>query len=327
MLRAGVIGCGAMGQNHARVYSELGALACVCDASEKEAEAVGRRFGVPWFRSHRELLRQELDAVSVATPTRTHYRIALDVVAAGKHLLLEKPMCATAEEAREVIEAAGRAGLTLAIGHIERHNPVVQFLKKAVDARQLGEVISMAARRVSPSAPRITDVGVVLDLATHDIDVMRYLSSGEVASVYALGGSSGRTRYEDHANILLHFRNRITGFIEVNWLTPTKVRRLSLVCSGGVVEADYIGQSVELLTSMPAEVDLSNLFQIPQEFDVKRIHLKKQEPLKNEIRDFLDAIVEKRKPLVTGEDGLRVLELAQAALTSMELGKKVELPY
>lgn len=325
MLKVGVIGCGAMGQNHARVLSELGALGGVCDVSKEAAETVGRRFGVPSFTDHTELLGQGLDAVVVATPTLTHHALALDAISAGKHILIEKPICATEAEALEVIRAAQGAGLTLAVGHIERHNPVVDFLKRAVEARQLGDVISMAARRVSPSAPRIADVGVVLDLATHDVDVMRYLSGSEVESVYALGGRSGRTRHEDHANILLYFRSGVTGFVEVNWLTPTKVRRLSLTCSGGVVEADYIGQSVQLSTSVPTEVDLSNLFQIPQEFDIKHIFLKKQEPLKNELRDFLDAIARRRTPLVTGEDGLRALELARAALASMKERRKIEL--
>ncbi|MGQ9582471.1 MAG: Gfo/Idh/MocA family oxidoreductase [Thermoplasmatota archaeon] len=326
MLRVGVIGCGAMGQNHARVYSEVASLVGVCDVSREAARAVGDRLGVPHFTDHRELLRQELDAVSVATPTLTHHRIALDVLSSGRHILVEKPICGTLREAREVIAAAEERGLTLVVGHIERYNPVVQFLKRAVEARQLGRVLSMAARRVSPGAPRIGDVGVVLDLATHDIDVMRYLSGSEVDGVYALGGSSGGTRHEDHASILIHFRSGVSGFVEVNWLTPTKVRRLTLTCSGGVVEADYIGQSVQISTSVATEVDPSNLFQTPQEFDVKHIFLKKREPLRSELLDFLGAIAEGRKPIVTGEDGLRALELAQAALLSLKEGRKVELP-
>ncbi len=320
-----MIGCGAMGQNHARVYAEVARLVGVCDVSEEAARAVGERLGVPHYTDHRELLRQELDAVSVATPTLTHHRVALDAISAGKHTLVEKPLCGTVEEAVEVIRAAEERGLTLAVGHIERYNPVVQFLKRAVEARQLGSVLSMAARRVSPGAPRIADVGVVLDLATHDIDVMRYLSGSEVDGVYALGGCSGGGRHEDHASILLHFKSGASGFVEVNWLTPTKVRRLTLTCSGGVVEADYIGQSVQISTSVPTEVDPTNLFQIPQEFDVKHIFLKKREPLRSELLDFLDAIAERRRPLVTGEDGLRALELAQAALTSLREGRKVEL--
>jgi len=325
MLRVGVIGCGAMGQNHARVYSEIAKLAGVCDISKEAASAVGKRLGVPFFTDHRELLKQELDAVTVATPTFTHHGLALDVIAAGKDLLIEKPMCATLAQAREVMASAEKAGVTLAVGHIERHNPVVQFLKKASTARQLGDVLSMAARRVSPNAPRIADVGVVMDLASHDLDVMRFLAGSEVTSVYALGGKSGKTRHEDHANILLHFSNGITGFIEVNWLTPAKFRRLSLTCSKGVVEADYMNQTVQISSSVPTEVDLSNAFQIPHEYDIKLVSLKKQEPLRNELRDFLDAIVEKRKPLVTGEDGFRALELALAALESLDKGKQIDI--
>ena len=325
MLRTGVIGCGAMGQNHARVYSEIAKLVGVCDINKETASAVGKRLGVPFHTDHRELLKQDLDAVTIATPTFTHHGLALDVISAGKHVLLEKPMCATVAQAREVLSSAEKAGLTLAVGHIERHNPCVQFLKKASMEKRLGEVISMSARRVSPNAPRIADVGVVMDLASHDLDVMRYLAASEVDSVYALGGKSGRTKHEDHASILLHFRNGITGFIEVNWLTPTKVRRLSLTCSKGVVEADYMNQTVQFSTSVPTEVDLSNAFQMPQEYDIKLVSLKKQEPLRNELRDFLDAVIEKRRPLVTGEDGLRALELALAALESMEQGRKVEI--
>jgi UDP-N-acetylglucosamine 3-dehydrogenase len=325
MLRVGIIGTGTMGQNHVRVCSEISKVVGVCDISPEAAINIGKRFNVPHYTDARELLKQDLDAVIISTPTFTHHGLALDAISAGKHVLIEKPICNTIPQAKEVIAAAEKAGLTVAVGYIERHNPVVQSLKTALVNKQLGDVVTMAARRVSPNPPRIRDVGVVLDLASHDIDVIRYLAASEVESVYALGGKSGRTNHEDHANVLLHFKNGINGFLEVNWLTPMRVRKLFLTCSKGFVEADYIDQSVQISSYVPIDFDNSNLFQVPQEYDNRVIHLKKQEPLKMELRDFFDAILEKRKPLVTGMDGLRTLELAQAAVTSLETGKTVEM--
>lgn len=325
MLRVGVIGVGSMGQNHARVYSEIADLVGVVDKDTDTGQRVARRFGTEWFDDHQALFRRGLDAVSIATPTALHYQIALDALEAGVHVLVEKPICPTIEEAEALVRATESTGLTLAVGHIERHNPVVEFAKKGIGDGRWGEVITISARRVSSLPTRIKDVGVVLDLGIHDIDVMRYLLGSEVESVFAIGGKIRHESFEDHANILLSFENGATGVIEVNWLTPMKVRRLALTCLKNFVDIDYISQSLLISSSSLGRLDSFNLFRIPLEFDSRRISLEKREPLMIELTDFLDAIERKRKPLIDGKDGLETMRVVMAAIESQKTRKRVDL--
>lgn len=314
MIRVGVIGVGAMGQNHARLYSEIASLEGIAD-SDKDAKKVAKRFSVPFHDDYRELLKL-VDAVSIATPTKTHFRIGMDCIRAGKHVLIEKPISYTPDEAEQLIQGAKEQGIALAVGHTERHNPVVGAAKTALDRGQFGRIVSMAARRVSAYPPRVRDVGVIMDLATHDIDILNFFASSKVESVYAVSKSAANGGQEDCANILLTYANGISGAIETNWLTPMKVRRMSLTCTKKFVELDYINQMLHVSSSTLMELDVSNLYMIPQEFDVQIITLKKQEPLKNELMDFLLAIEGKRKPMVSGEEALYTLKVAQAALRS-----------
>ncbi|PJB22212.1 MAG: hypothetical protein CO114_01270, partial [Euryarchaeota archaeon CG_4_9_14_3_um_filter_38_12] len=216
-------------------------------------------------------------------------------------------------------------GVVLAVGHVERHNPVVRFAKEALKKKRFGNVISIAARRVSLYPARIKDVSVVLDIGIHDIDVIRYLTGSEIKTVYALAGKTGNTKFEDYANILLSFNNNISGFVEVNWLTPMKVRKLSLTCTKNFVEADYMNQSVRISSSKLVGYDVTDLFKTSFEFDEREMFLKKEEPLKNEIIDFMNAIKKKRKPLVTGNDGLKALQIALAAERSYKEGKQISM--
>jgi len=154
---------------------------------------------------------------------------------------------------------------------------------------------------------------------------MRYLLGSEVESVFTQGRRRKHEVFEDHANILLDFENGTTGFVEINWLTPMKVRRLSLTCSKNFVELDYVKQSLVISSSSLGELDPFNLYQVHLEYDIRRVSLQKEEPLKNELNDFLDAINEKRDPLVSGEDGLQTMRVVMAATESSKTKKKVEL--
>ena len=180
MLRVGVIGVGSMGQNHARVFSEMADLVGVVDKDRETGKIVAERFNTESFENYEDLLRKGVDAVSIATPTALHYQVSKDAIESGVHVLVEKPMCSTIEEAEKLVGLAESAGLTLAVGHIERHNPVVDFAKKGIRDGRYGDVITISARRVSSLPTRIRDVGVILDLGIHDIDVMRYLLGSEV---------------------------------------------------------------------------------------------------------------------------------------------------
>ena len=326
MLNVGVIGVGMMGQNHARVYSEIANLIGIADKNETSLRTVLKRFDVEGYPDFQDLLEHEdLDAVSVSTPTSMHFEVANAAIDAKKHVLIEKPMCGDLEQAKKLVANAKKQGVVLAAGYIERHNPVVGFTKSLIEKKQFGDVISVSSRRVSSFPSRIKDVGVIMDLGIHDIDVIRHLLGSDVISVYALAGKSNETDFEDHANILLEFENGIFAFIEVNWLTPMKVRKVALTCSKNFVEMEYINQSLQVSSSSIKKIDYGNLYRIPQEYEERKIELERREPLKNELSDFLGAIEHERVPLVSGEEGVKTLEIAHAAMLSAEKGNKIAI--
>ncbi|MCU0850990.1 MAG: Gfo/Idh/MocA family oxidoreductase [Candidatus Thermoplasmatota archaeon] len=326
MLQIGVIGLGSMGKNHARVCSEINTirLAGISDIDITTVNALSDRFHTKSYQNHKEML-QEIDAAIIATPTNTHYKIAMDLLDQGKHVLVEKPICETVQKADEMVKKAKKEDLILAVGHIERYNPVVRFIKESLDSKKLGELISLASKRVSSFPGRIKDVGVVFDFGIHDIDVMRYIA-GEVTSVYARAGSFNKNiTHEDHANLIVNFESGVSGTIEVNWLTPVKIRKLFLTCSESFVEADYIDQSITMSSSSFRNIDEMNLYNVPIQYNINNISLEKKEPLRNEIMDFIQAVEHKTKPLVTGEDGLQALKIAEAATKSYKTGKEVKI--
>jgi len=316
-MKIAVIGVGVMGKNHARVLSSLSHLSGVIDADFETAQKVARRYGVDAAKSISDV---DFDAAVVATPTTTHYEIAKELIERGKHVLVEKPFTHNMEEAQELIDLAKEMGVILAVGHIERFNPVVEYLKKMNETNQL---IDIEAKRVSGFPNRIRDVGVVMDLAVHDIDVFRYLV-GEIAEVYARGGKLKHEKYEDHAAILFTFKNDKFGYLDVNWLTPKKIRKLCLTFTDYYAEGDYIGQWVEI-SSSKLIYDEFNVYDIGIDLNIRRVNLRREEPLKRELTNFINAIEGKERPLVTGEDGLAAVKVAQAALRSMQLKKPVEI--
>src|SRR5207244_3127702 len=164
-------------------------------------------------------------------------------------LRVAEPGAAAVPAASQIVDAAKRAGVTLAVGHIERHNPAIAVVKRHLQEGQYGDLVTATARRVSSFPGRVRDIGVVMDLGVHEIDILRYLVGAPVESVFALGGRKIHAAFEDHANILLRFQNGVHGFVEVNWLTPMKVRRLALTCLKNFVEVDYTEQRSEEHTS------------------------------------------------------------------------------
>ena len=326
MLKIGVIGVGSMGKNHARVCSELEnvELVGVVDADKATAKKIAGIFNTDAFFDYKDII-SKIDAAIVATPTSTHYKITMDLLNEGRHVLVEKPICRSIKEAEELVKKAEKEDLVLAVGHIERHNPAVKFVKDMLNKKGFGEIITLVSKRVSNLPGRIRDVGVILDFGIHDIDIMRYLV-GEVKSVYARAGTFNREmKYEDYANIILNFDNDITGIVEVNWLTPMKIRKLFLTCSKNFVEADYMNQSVSISSSTFKEIDEMDLYHVPLQYNINQIALEKREPLKNEITDFVNAIEGNRKPLAAGIDGLIALKIAKAAEKSFKERNVVKL--
>jgi UDP-N-acetylglucosamine 3-dehydrogenase len=322
MMKVGVIGVGAMGQNHARVYSEIANLVGVTDAMPEQARKIGERLGVTSFESADALL-DRVDAVSICTPTSYHFDTAMKAITKGKHLLVEKPFTGDSRKAEALCRAAEKNGVVIASGFIERCNPIVAVAKETMEAGMIGKIISLASRRVSSFPARIRDVGVVMDLGIHDVDVMRYITSSEIRSVYAVGGMFANSSFEDYANLLMEFENGSIGFVEVNWLTPMKVRKVSFTCSGGFVQMDYTDQSLEVSTSKVGNLDQSDMFRIPLEYDIRKISVKKEEPLKTELDRFLHAAGSGGTPAAGGHDAVQNLKVCEAALASLRSHGKI----
>ena len=299
-----------MGRNHARLYSELPGveLVGVADVNETLAISVAQSYGCKPFADYNDLLDENLDALSIAVPTTLHREVALDAIEKGINILIEKPIADTIENADEVIEAARKKGVKLMVGHVERFNPAIIKLKELIDSGLLGNVVSISARRVGPYPPRIKDVGIIVELGAHDIDIMSYLYGEKIKEVYASAGSVVHS-HEDHAIITLNFNDGSSGVIDTNWLTPHKVRSLTVIGSKGIAEVDYVEQTLRIFD---------------QEW-VRDAKIEVEEPLKLELLHFIDCVQYDKKPLVSGEDGKHALEVAIAAIESARTGKVCQI--
>ena len=323
-IKTGVIGSGIMGKNHARVYNELSNLVCVSDTNGKVGKQVANEHGVKFYEDYRDML-SEVDAVSIAVPTIFHKQIAENVANAGVHMLVEKPLSNNISDAQAIVNCAHDNSLVLAVGHIERHNPVVEYAKNQIEGGKWGKIITASACRVSPYPSRITDVGAIFDITIHDIDVLRYLFMSDIESVYCSGGSIHSKDHEEFVSLILNFSNGAKGVCETSWLTPIKIRELSLTCSSHFVKLDYINQSIDIKTSEYLNLNQDNLFSSSMEIKSNKIMLPKQEPLKLELEDFLNCVINNSKPLVDGNDALTNIVVANAALTSLQTEDKVKI--
>ena len=248
-LKVAVIGVGFWGRNHARIFSELRQteLVAVCDVEKEKAVNIAKKYGVDAYTDSMKLVvNKEVDALSICTWTTTHAKEASVALKADKHLLVEKPIASTVDEAKRIVKLARKKQRILMVGFIERFNPSVQRVREELSKGSIGTVVSATARRVSRWPERIGDVGIVKDTAIHDIDVMRHLFSEDPVSVFANTGNLKHTKYDDYAQIVLTFKNGKTAFIETNWLTPNKVRKLIVTGSEGIISMDYLTQEVKI---------------------------------------------------------------------------------
>jgi UDP-N-acetylglucosamine 3-dehydrogenase len=324
-IKAAVIGAGAMGSSHARVYAEMDdvVLAGVADPETAAAQKIARRYGATSYGDYRVLLEVERpDVVSVAVPTRLHATIGTDVMSQGAHVLVEKPLALSIEEGLQLIDAADRYGVKLAVGHIERFNPAVVEIKRRLDDRELGRLFQMHARRLSPFPGRVQDVGVILDLATHDIDVMRHLVGCDVERAFAETDQKAHFSCEDLVSALLRFSNGVIGILDVNWLTPTKVRQLVVLGERGMYVADYLTQDVLWYKNHPAHAAWDTLsgFRGAWEGEMVKLHFDKKEPLRAELESFVATVRDDTEPLVSGEDGLAIISLSMTLIESGRTG-------
>jgi UDP-N-acetylglucosamine 3-dehydrogenase len=311
-LGVAVIGTGFWGKNHARIYRELAEteLLAICDIDADKARSVAKQFGARAYTNPAQMLKNSsIEAVSICTWSTSLAETALKALNAGKHVLVEKPMAESTEQAEKLLAAAKKKRVHLTVGFLMRFIPGIQHMKKAVTDKSIGELVCATAKRVSQWPERIGDVGVVKDTAIHDIDAVGYLFNEDPIAVYAKTGSMRNKKFEDYAQILLTFEDEKTAFIESNWLTPYKTRTLIATGSEAIMKLDYLTQ----------ELTIENAKQTVQPRYVM------QEPLKLELQHFAKCSMNREKPLITGADGLKALRIAEAALQSSATGKAIRL--
>jgi UDP-N-acetylglucosamine 3-dehydrogenase len=311
-LGVAVIGTGFWGKNHARVYQELEStkLVAVCDRDALRAKNVAIQLGVKAYsNSSRMLENEEVEAVSVCTWSTSLAKEALKALSAGKHVLVEKPMATTTKQAEKLVLTAEENDLHFTVGFLMRFIPGLQHIREAVESKKIGALVCATAKRVSQWPERIGDVGVVKDTAIHDIDVMRFVFGEDPIAVYAKAGCMTHKKFEDYAMIMLTFADGKSAFIESNWLTPYKTRTLTVTGSDAIMRLDYVTQDLW--------IEAANQNVQPK--------FPWQEPLKAELGHFADCIVKKEKPVVTGEDGVKALSIAIAALKSSAKNRAVKL--
>lgn len=323
-----------MGRHHARVYREMPNvdLVAVVDADPEIAAEVGRMYGVQAYTDVAKMLEEAApDAVSVAVPTHAHYAVTTQLLKAGCHVLVEKPIAATYAEALQMVEAAEAVGRKLMVGHIERFNPAVLELKRRLDGRALGQIFQIHARRLGPFPTRIQDVGVIMDLATHDLDIMRFLTGSEVDRAYAEIRRDLHHSHEDLLNGILRFHNSTVGVLEINWLTPTKIRDLYVTGERGMFYVNYITQDLFFYENAQAHGEESwaplSLLRGVSEGVMVRFAIHKKEPLRAELEAFIDAVCGRVVDGAHAVDGMVALELAIALAESAQMRQVREIAH
>jgi len=329
-VRAAVVGVGSIGKHHVRVYNQLDTveLVAVADLDESRRATAAHRYKIRSYANYHEMFdREHPEVISIAVPTVHHREVALAAIDRGIHILVEKPLCPTVEDARQVISAAQAAGVLLATGHIERFNGAIAELKPRILQGEIGRLFQLHGRRLSPFPSYIRDVGVVMDLATHELDMMQHLANSPVERVYAEVERNVHDLHEDMLTGILRFRNGVVGVLDINWLTPAKLRELRVTGERGMFLVDYISQDLFFYENRiaPSQWDAMALFRGVEEGNMLKLRVSKVEPLEAELRAFVEAVLRDTPPLVTGLDGLRAVALARLLLLSAQEKRVVDV--
>lgn len=297
-LRVGVVGAGVMGSNHGRVLAGLPGIELIgiVDPMLEHRTRATKLIGCPTFSDLESLIAAGVDAVTIAAPTHLHHQVALTCIAKGIHVLVEKPIASTVEEGREIVEAARKAGVTLMVGHVERFNPAVAAVKQAIKDE---DILSIAITRVGPFPPRMSDVGVVIDLAVHDIDLIRWFTESDIVDVQSQLASAVAER-EDIALLQFRTASGVLAHINTNWLTPFKARTVTVATRGKYVMGDLLTRQVTECFG----------FKTDGSYSMRHLPVGQDEPLRAELMAFLSAVRSGATPAVTGEEGVASLEIA-----------------
>jgi hypothetical protein len=308
-LRVGVVGVGIMGSNHARVLAGLPGvkLVGVADPDRKQREFVSGALGCSGHHDVEGLLKEGLDAVTIAAPTHVHHDLALACISRSVNVMVEKPITPTVAEGQEIIKAARRAGVSLMVGHVERFNPAVEAIK---DAIRNEDILSIAITRVGPFPPRMSNVGVVIDLAVHDIDLIRWFTDSDIVEVQPQLSSAVAER-EDIALLQFRTASGVLAHINTNWLTPFKARNVTVATRRKYVTGDLLTRQVSECFG----------FQPDGSYSMRHLSVGHAEPLRAELQAFIAAVRSGKEPAVTGEEGVASLEIAIRCLEAKAPGK------
>lgn len=324
-VKVAVVGAGSMGMNHLRVLADFDEervqLVGVAESYEPALKIATSRFHVAGYTDYRLLIEEtHPDLVAVVVPTHLHSEVALNVLDRGIHVLIEKPITRTIDEALALLRLARIRGVKIAVGHVERFNPAIVELKRQLHHNVLGQMFHLHARRIGPFPPRIRDVGVTLDLASHDIDIMRYLTNSEIEDVYAQTQRRLHNSREDLLLGFVRFTNDVLGVLDVNWLTPTKIRELTVTGEKGMFLVNYLTQEVYFYENDYSTTNWDTLRSLTgvSEGTMTRLKVQKAEPLRLEYEDIIRAMVDDLLPTVSGEDGLAVLKVVEQLVPSMQ---------
>jgi UDP-N-acetylglucosamine 3-dehydrogenase len=325
-LRAGLIGLGMMGRHHARVLRSLEGVELVALA-DPGGDHYGAADGMEVLPDVESLIAVGIDYCMVAVPTASHDEVGLTLAAAGIHTMIEKPLARDVAGARKLAEAFEQSGLVAAVGHIERYNPSLQSLRTRLEAGELGEVYQIITRRQGPFPSRIADVGVVKDLATHDIDLTAWVAQQPYKSVAAQTAHKSGREYEDLVAVTgLLVDGTVTSHL-VNWLSPMKERVTVVTGDRGTFVADTLNADLTFHANgiVPTEWDDIARFRGVTEGDMIRYAIAKPEPLRTEHEAFRDAVLGKQADIVTMRQGLATVAVAEAVIESARLGRSVDL--
>lgn len=328
-VRIGLAGLGSMGRNHLRILSSRAdvRLAAVADPVAAALAAASEQTGAQPFAEPQAMVAEaELDGLVIAAPTTAHVPLALAAIERGVAVLVEKPLAATVEEGMRIVAAARAGGVPVQVGHVERFNPAVLELGRLLADGWLSSVYAIASRRAGPFPARIRDVGVTVDLATHDVDILSWIAGERPSRVYAETAQRIHADHEDLLFGLLHFPSGATGMLDVNWLTPVKRRQLVVVGEEGMFELDYLTQRLTFARATDTtNPRLIKGYAPTFEGDILELPVASSEPLAAELDAFLGVIRDGGRPVIDAEDGLWAVAVATSLLDAAATGAAVDL--
>ncbi len=327
-LRLGLAGLGSMGRNHLRVISNHAdtTLSAIADPDGAALEAAVAQTQARGFADPLAMIREaELDGVVIAAPTTAHLPLALAAIERGIPVMVEKPLAATVDDGMKIVAAARERGVRVQVGHVERYNPAVLEMGRLLREGWLSTIYAITSRRAGPFPARIRDVGVTVDLGTHDVDMLSWIAGERPVRVYAETAQRLHATHEDLTYGLMHFPSGATGFLDVDWLTPAKRRSLVVVGEEGMFELDYLTQKLTFTRSNVEMPQLIAGYATTFTGDVAEIAVATVEPLRAELDEFVRVLRTGERPYVDAEDGLWAVAIANALLEAASHHRPVDL--